>query len=270
MEDISVKEVLIAIIVLAISMTIAIFSYQPIQEKLMQNNILYQQSLKIDNDENIFLYSKKTNVGNVLSYGLLSTLDPQSIEEINGQYSIIYRQKQKYTMHIKMVNKCDSNGENCHLEPVTYYEWDDVSHIEKRSSSYEYLGVEITDNEIGVNTEYKLYPVSDYISDDVYGDTSGEYYYPNGRGNNVGNIRYYYYVLPEKINATMFIRFFNDEMSNPINENSKIEVSYNTIEEELKAQKNVEIWVRIIFYSSWFVVTVLGYFWLAYEVLDIY
>ena len=54
------------------------------------------------------------------------------------------------------------------------------------------------------------------------------------------------------------------------NENSKIEVSYNTIEEELKAQKNVEIWVRIIFYSSWFVITVLGYFWLAYEVLDIY
>lgn len=271
MENISVKEIMIAIAVLAISMAIAILCFQPIQDRIETETILYQQSLKVDAEPEIFSYAKETNIGNVLAYGKMISLDNQTLDDIIGEYSIIHRTKEKYTRHTREVKKCDSNGNNCRMETEVYYTWDTVSSLEKRSSSYNFLGVEMNDASMNLRAEISLYPASKFMSSSATGRVSGKYHYPNGGGDSVGNIRYYYSALPTEFMSTVFVRFFENRITSPLDENGRIKVNcFKTIEETVESQENKIVWISAVYYIVWFLATTFLYFYLAYKYFEIY
>lgn len=270
MEDISLKEVLIAIAVVAISMTISIFVYQPIQEGLIAESILYRQALKIENDSGRLYYSQETNVGNVLAYGSFTAMEYQSMDEVQGEYAIILRTKEKYQMHTRTVQDCDAEG-NCTTRVETYYSWDAVGKESNRSPEYIFMSVLIQDSMMNLSPQHRLYPLTDFIQPELLPTTTQKYYYPNGRGDHVGNIRYYYDILPKYFYATAFLRFMDGKITNPIDENKKINVFYEVgIDEVIHSQDIRAKWIKAIYYILWFLLTSGLYFYIAYEWLEIY
>ena len=109
------------------------------------------------------------------------------------------------------------------------------------------------------------------VPPDILKKVSGGYWYPKGTGNYVGNQRYSYSTLPEKFMGSIFIRFFNDTISNPTNQNSKLQVFYNeNIEQVLEGQHSNLLLFSILYYVFFILIGIGLYIFIAYKVLDIY
>ena len=96
------REVLASVSIVAILLLIGFFISGKISEYQMDKNEIYNKSAKIDNQD-IFEYGMKTNIGNAFVYGNLKAVDTVTYPEIGGNYMCVEKVKEQYTMHTRTV-----------------------------------------------------------------------------------------------------------------------------------------------------------------------
>ena len=98
MNDIEItkREVIASISILAIMMIIGIIIGGKLNEYNQDQNAKYNKAFKISKDKDLFAYAMKTNVGNAFAEGEIKAVDTVSNEDIEGEYLIIKKIKEKH------------------------------------------------------------------------------------------------------------------------------------------------------------------------------
>jgi len=269
MADISKKELILGIAALFLTVALAMWLRQPIENGMMGRVKRYEQALKVDSNSGMFVYARETNVGDVLAYGEFVALQPQRVPELSIKYSVIEKRMEEYNMHTRQVCTTDSkNNTTCHTE--IYYEWDYEGSDWYKTSNYQFLTHIFLEREIILPAPNGLKLDETSITPEFLEQLSGSHLYPDGRGDRLGNKRYSYRVLPEKFMGSIFVRFFDDKMLNPFNEKNGLELSYEkNIEQVLKNKTEAIVAFNIVYYIVFILLGMGLYFFLAYHVFYI-
>ena len=100
------REIIVSIAIVAIMLLFGFMISDNINDARLDKLQEYNTALKIpDNDTELFKYALDTDVGNAFVEGKLKFLDPVSIKGLDGQYSYISRELQKYTKHTRTVTE---------------------------------------------------------------------------------------------------------------------------------------------------------------------
>lgn len=180
---ITVREILASISIIAVMILIGVLISEKISEHQIDENKIYDQAVKIENDSDLFQYGMDTNVGNAFVYGDLEAVDTVSYPEIDGQYIYLEKVKEKYTKHTRTVTKTRTvNGKSrSYTTTETYYTWDRVDSEEQKAKEISFCGVIFPINKIDL-------PSSSHI------ETIKE----------SSKIRYKYYGIGTKYTGTIF------------------------------------------------------------------
>ena len=177
--EITKREVIASISILAIMLILGFVINNKIDDYYQDQNAKYNKAFKISNDENLFDYAMKTNVGNSFVEGEFESADKVSIEDIPGEYMKIVKVKEKYTMHTRTVTTTVNGKVRTRTE--TYWTWDRVGSETFKSKEIIFLGKTFESSKFSLpETEYKeTIKISPHI-------------------------RYKYYVLDSKFKGTIF------------------------------------------------------------------
>lgn len=273
MENISTKEWLISIIVALLTLALAVIVEPTIKDHALDEIKRYERALQVNGDTASFQYAHKTNVGDVLAYGTLKTLEPQSIPELVGYYGMIEKVKEHYTMHSRQVahTTCSGYGETetCTTYYTTEYYWTwDVVHRENwNSQKYDFLGVEFNLTQLDISAIQRLSLAPDTVSANYDGFYDEEHLYEKkSLFGPSGDDRYLFYILPLEFQATIFVGFYEDKIMEPLNRGDILSVNYvETPEQVIQNKKNSLIWFDIAYYSIVLLLVGGSYFFWAYN-----
>lgn len=152
--DITKREIIVSIAIVAIMMLFGFMISDSINDARLDKLQEYNTALKIpDNNTELFQYALDTDVGNTFVEGKLKFLDPVSIEDIEGQYSYISRELEKYTRHTRTVTKTrtGADGETeTYTEEEIYWTWDHVKTDKWESGKINFNGVDFPTNKITI------------------------------------------------------------------------------------------------------------------------
>ena len=239
------REILVSIAITLILVGLGFCFSSVIENKTNESNEKYFKSLKINNDEEMFKYAIKTNIGYVLAHGKVQAVEGVSIEDIEGKYFKIKKVKEKYTKHTRQVahtrTKSDGTTET-YYTTEEYWTWDYAGQEEFHTKKFKFLDVEFDFEIINFNNER-------------YNETKKDGYY----------IRYQYYTIPIEFEGTLFSYINN----NTINQN--IFSTNYTIEDIIKQKENDVNNGNIMFWSIWIILIVIidfGYVYLENNYLE--
>lgn len=223
---ITIREILIAIAITLILIGLGFLVSGIIKNNINESNEKYYKALKINNDEEMFKYAIKTNVGYTLSQGKVKAVNGISIEDIDGKYFEIRKVKEKYTKHTRQVahTRRVGNTTQTYYTTEVYWTWDYVSEEKFHTEKFNFLGVEFDYGNIKFHNENYKETKSDEI-----------------------NIRYKYYVIPFEFEGTLFTYINN----NTINQND-FSIN-NTIENIIKSKENSTKGFNIGFWIIWII-----------------
>lgn len=235
--EITKREILVSIIIIAIMLLIGIIIHGNINDQLMLEYQKYNTALQIENDTDLFEYGMRTNVGNAFIYGDLKSVDTVTYPEIDGEYLYVERVKEKYTKHTRTVTKTKTvNGKTqTYTETEEYWTWDRVGSESKKCKEISFCGVIFDSDKIDL-------PSADYI--DTIKETS--------------HVRYKYYGTKTEFVGTIFTEL----KDNTISDNTNF-YNNNTIEETIKIFKSN--WQLILFWVVWILLTsgfVMGFYYI--------
>lgn len=269
MQNISPKEWVISIIVALLALAAGILIEPAIKDGMLNEIKTYQQALQVNNDPTMFQYAQRTGVGNVLAYGEFSADQPATIPELTQSYAMILRVDQHYTMHTRTV--CSGSGKNQHCSTQIYYEWDRVGSQGWASASFSFLGVVFQLAQIDVQPIYRLELSDKTMSAAMAGRYTDSYLYEQGGiFGPSGDDRSYYEILPINFAGTVFVRFLNDQITNPTNKNTQFHVSIDqTPAQVIQGKKDGLIVFDIIYYTVWLIVVVGIYLIWAFNYAEI-
>ena len=222
MNDIEItkREVIASISILAIMMIIGIVISGKLNEYNQDQNAKYNKAFKISKDKDLFAYAMKTNVGNVFAEGEIKAVDTVSNEDIEGEYLIIEKIKEKYTKHTRTVTTTVNGKTKTRTE--TYWTWDRVGSETFKSKELTFLGSTFKTSKFNL-------PAPDYIT-----TISGGYH-----------IRYRYYGLEATIFATL-------KENTIINDDVRVYKDKNISEALSEATSDISIYV---FWVLWIIIS---------------
>lgn len=143
------REIIVSIAIVAIMMLFGFMISDSITDARLDKLQEYNTALKIpNNNTELFQYAIDTDVGNVFVEGKLKFLDPVSIDDIEGKYSYISRELEKYTKHTRVVTYVVNGKTRTRTE--TYWTWDHVKTDEWESKQINFNGVDFPTNKIEI------------------------------------------------------------------------------------------------------------------------
>src|SRR5699024_9745301 len=98
--EITKREIIASIAIVAIMFVIGFFISDKITDYENDKNAEYQKAIHIEDSE-LFQYGMDTNIGNAFVYGDLEAVDTVTYPEIGGEYMLVEKVKEKYTMHTR-------------------------------------------------------------------------------------------------------------------------------------------------------------------------
>lgn len=122
--EITKREVLFSTVIVALMVMLGISISRPILNRALNKSLRIVSSVAVK-DSAGFDYIGRTDVGNFIAEGNIITIDPVSIEDIEGKYSKIKKVKEEYRRHTEEVTEVDSNGKT-HTRTRVYWRWDVV------------------------------------------------------------------------------------------------------------------------------------------------
>ena len=151
--EITKREIIISIAIVAIMMLFGFMISDNINDARLDKLQEYNTALKIpDNNTELFQYALDTDVGNAFVEGKLKFLDPVSIDDIDGEYSYISRELEKYTKHTRTVTETyyvDGKAKT-RTKEETYWTWDHVETEEWESKKINFNGVDFSKDKIEI------------------------------------------------------------------------------------------------------------------------
>lgn len=154
--NLTLREFLFSIGIVLIMLAGGFFLSEKIASANDEANQEYYQAIKIDGDAGLFQYGMKTSVGNAFVSGTLEAVNPVSHSEIDGEYAYIEKITEVYTMHTKVVDDYDKDGNKIGSHVETYWEWDVVDKESMHCDSIRFLGIDFAYGTIN-------FPGSSYI-----------------------------------------------------------------------------------------------------------
>lgn len=151
--EITIREIIVSIAIVAIMLLFGFMISDNINDARLDKLQEYNTALKIpDNNTELFQYALDTDVGNAFVEGKLKFLDPVSIEDLEGQYSYISRELEKYTKHTRTVTETYTvNGETkTRTRTETYWTWDHVKTDRWESKQINFNGVDFPIDKIEI------------------------------------------------------------------------------------------------------------------------
>ena len=151
--EITKREILASISIIAIMLLIGVLISGKISERQMDKNEIYNKAVKIE-DDNMFEYGMRTNIGNAFVYGDLEAVDTVTYPEIGGEYMYVEKVEEHYNMHTRTVTTTINGKTQTRTE--MYYSWDWAGSEDKKCTEVSFLGVTFESNKIDI-------PGTDYI-----------------------------------------------------------------------------------------------------------
>jgi hypothetical protein len=233
--EITKREIIVSISILAVMLIMGVFIGNKISETQMDNNSKYNNAINIEDSE-LFKYGMATNVGNAFVYGELKAVDSVTYEGVEGEYLYIKKETERYTEHTRTV----TTGKTSHTE--TYYTWDTVNTDSKQSKKINFCEVEFN------TSQFKL-PSDSYIT----------------TININSKLRDKYYGVKSNLKGTIFAKLYDNNIP-------KSDVHFyndNTISQALdNATSNGGL---IIFWIVWIIIIggiIYGFYYLDNKWLD--
>lgn len=239
------RETLVAIAITLALIGLGIIISEAIKNNVNESNEKYYKALKINNDEEMFKYAIKTNVGYTLASGTIRAINGISIDELDGIYLSIKKVKEEYRKHYREEKhtRIKSDGtEEIYYTTEEYWTWDYVEEEKIHVDMFNFLGVDF-----------------DYDTIEFYNqsyNTTKEVEY---------HIRYKYYTIPSEFEGTLFTYINN----NTITQN-KFSIN-KTINEIVKSKEDDVNFINAIFWITWIIFITLidfGYVYLENNYLE--
>ena len=229
------REVLFSVIIVVVLFAVGFLISNNIDNSLLDSFQEYDNALKIDNDKETFEYGMRTSVGKAFVYGEVKAVDTVSYPDIDGEYSYIKKDTQRYTKHTKTVTKTrkNSKGETeTYTEIETYYEWDYVDSESKHSNKITFLDVEFSYNTIP--------RIPDSYIDTIY---KGSAFFKSE-----GDLRYVYHGSPISKSGTAYAELTDKTIK-------VSDFSYGkTIDETISMKESK--WQLVVFWIFWILLIV--------------
>lgn len=156
--EIKKREVIFSVVIIAVMLILGFAISGKIRQNMLERYQAYDTAVQIE-DEELFRYGMKTNIGNAFVYGELQALDPVTFSEIQGEYSYIKREEQEYRQHSRTVTKTytDANGNTRSKTEIEYYwTWDTMRTDSKTATKISFLNIQFEYEKI-------KFPSSHYI-----------------------------------------------------------------------------------------------------------
>lgn len=166
--EITKREVIGAVAILAALLTIGSLISGKIQDHIMDIQEKYNKAIKIE-DRDIFEYGMRTNIGNAFVYGDLDAVDTVSYPEIGGEYMYVEKVKERYTRHTRTVTTT-VNGK-VRTRTQVYWSWDRVGSEDVKCKEITFLGVLFDSDKIQIPSPVHLTTIKEsyYIRYKYYG-----------------------------------------------------------------------------------------------------
>ena len=235
------RETLVAIALIGLGIIIS----EAIKNNVNESNEKYYKALKINNDEEMFKYAIKTNVGYTLASGTIRAINGISIDELDGIYLSIKKVKEEYRKHYREEKhtRIKSDGtEEIYYTTEEYWTWDYVEEEKIHVDKFNFLGVDF-----------------DYDTIEFYNqsyNTTKEVEY---------HIRYKYYTIPIEFEGTLFTYINNNTITQNKFSTNK------TINEIVKSKEDDVNFINAIFWITWIIFITLidfGYVYLENNYLE--
>lgn len=239
------RETLVAIAITLALIGLGIIISEAIKNNVNESNEKYYKALKINNDEEMFKYAIKTNVGYTLASGTIRTINGISIDELDGIYLSIKKVKEEYRKHYREEKhtRIKSDGtEEIYYTTEEYWTWDYVEEEKIHVDKFNFLGVDF-----------------DYDTIEFYNqsyNTTKEVEY---------HIRYKYYTIPIEFEGTLFTYINNNTITQNKFSTNK------TINEIVKSKEDDVNFINAIFWITWIIFITLidfGYVYLENNYLE--
>ena len=232
------RETLVAIAITLALIGLGIIISEAIKNNVNESNEKYYKALKINNDEEMFKYAIKTNVGYTLASGTIRAINGISIDELDGIYLSIKKVKEEYRKHYREEKhtRIKSDGtEEIYYTTEEYWTWDYVEEEKIHVDKFNFLGVDF-----------------DYDTIEFYNqsyNTTKEVEY---------HIRYKYYTIPIEFEGTLFTCINNNTITQNKFSTNK------TINEIVKSKEDDVNFINAIFWITWIIFITLIYFGYVY------
>ena len=239
------RETLVAIAITLALIGLGIIISEAIKNNVNESNEKYYKALKINNDEEMFKYAIKTNVGYTLASGTIRAINGISIDELDGIYLSIKKVKEEYRKHYREEKhtRMKSDGtEEIYYTTEEYWTWDYVEEEKIHVDKFNFLGVDF-----------------DYDTIEFYNqsyNTTKEVEY---------HIRYKYYTIPIEFEGTLFTYINNNTITQNKFSTNK------TINEIVKSKEDDVNFINAIFWITWIIFITLidfGYVYLENNYLE--
>ena len=239
------RETLVAIAITLALIGLGIIISEAIKNNVNESNEKYYKALKINNDEEMFKYAIKTNVGYTLASGTIRAINGISIDELDGIYLSIKKVKEEYRKHYREEKhtRIKSDGtEEIYYTTEEYWTWDYVEEEKIHVDKFNFLGVDV-----------------DYDTIEFYNqsyNTTKEVEY---------HIRYKYYTIPIEFEGTLFTYINNNTITQNKFSTNK------TINEIVKSKEDDVNFINAIFWITWIIFITLidfGYVYLENNYLE--
>lgn len=236
--EITLREIIASIVIVAIMMTFGFIIAGNISDARLDKLQEYNTALKIPgNNTELFQYAIDTDVGNVFVEGQLKVIDPVSIDGLDGEYSYISRELEKYTKHTRVVTETYYVGGTAktRTRTETYWTWDHQKTDTWESKNVNFNGVDFSIEQINM-------PSSKHHSTVKCGK----------------NLRYVYYVRDLEWQGTIYAKLSNHTIQDQAN------FCANTDIEQMLENYTVFNWLWL-FWPAWILFTgglVIGFYYI--------
>lgn len=252
MNELSPKEILLSVACFCVALALAIFINPFVKDAMYDEIRVYQNALQVDGDSGQFQYAYTTKVGNVFAYGRMTAVNPVVIPELLGQYGLVEKVEEEYTRHTRQVcNAHDKNGNCTSYRTEVYYTWDKNGSFTFASSHYSILSVPLAYTNLEIEASNRLELSQNTVTPQFSGFVNDNCIYEkNSWWDSVGDLRWYYRVLPIDFGASVFANFDSQELH--------AKVYYEQNRDQVLAKKEADIKTFDVFYYLIWVGGVVG------------
>lgn len=252
-HEVTLGEILASVIIVLLFILVGIVISNLVVNSIESNNEKYENAMRFSSDEQaLFEYSMRTNVGNSLVNGTFKAVDNVFLDELKDGYMYVEKIKERYTLKTRIKQYEDSFG-NKKTKVETYKEWDRVGADEYYNQKVTFMGIVFDSSKFDYSEFRHRLNLGEESVDSAYENRiRGNYLYEESTiFNSVGDVRYLYNVVPAEASGTIFAKLADNDISGV--ETKRISVYNKNIDELLLSiEKEAKIFL-IVFWIFWIV-----------------
>ena len=239
----TIREVVFSLFIVGVLVFVGFLIANAIEKSVQANILKYRQAVQIQNNPEQFAYAMKTDVGNALVEGDFKTIDPISMEHLDGEYLFIEKEVQEYRRHTRTVHYTDSKGRS-RTRTEHYWRWDTVDSESNIAKKIDFSGKEF-------HTETFRYDLI-HRNETMF------------KCSWLSNTRYIFYTIPKNFHGTVFGELKENHLYGrpKVLPNTNIAQAY---EYYTSSWAGGILWA---FWSIWLVAVVIGFYYIENSWLE--